>query len=54
MDTTSGSEVTPEGYLYTGLGELMFFVGPEQTPIDARVRTLEDGYLPVPLKARRP
>ena len=43
----SGTEVTPEGYLYTGFGELMFFVGPEQTPVSARVRTLEDGYLPV-------
>jgi hypothetical protein len=43
----SGTEVTPEGYLYTGYGELMFFVGPEQTPVSARVRTLEDGYLPV-------
>lgn len=43
----SGTEVTPEGYLYTGFGELMFFVGPEQTPVSARVRTLEEGYLPV-------
>jgi hypothetical protein len=43
----SGAEITPEGYLYTGYGELMFFVGPEQTPVSARVRTLEDGYLPV-------
>jgi|WetSurMetagenome_2_1015567.scaffolds.fasta_scaffold19088_2 hypothetical protein len=43
----SGTEITPEGYLYTGYGELMFFTGPEQTPVSARVRTLEDGYLPV-------
>jgi len=43
----SGTEVTPEGYLYTGFGELMFFVGPEQTPVSSRVRTLEEGYLPV-------
>lgn len=43
----SATEVTPEGYLYTGFGELMFFVGPEQTPVSARVRTLEDGSLPV-------
>jgi len=43
----SGTEITPEGFLYTGFGELMFFVGPEQTPVSARVRTLEDGYLPV-------
>jgi hypothetical protein len=43
----SGAEITPEGYLYTGFGELMFFTGPEQTPVQARVRTLEDGHLPV-------
>jgi hypothetical protein len=43
----SGSEVSPEGYLYTGFGELMFFLGPAQTPVSARVRTLEDGYLPI-------
>lgn len=47
MGAPSGAEVTPEGFLYTGFGELMFFVGPEQAPISARIRTLEDGYLPV-------
>ena len=47
MYAPSGTEVTPEGYLYTGFGELMFFVGPDQTPVSARIRTLEDGYLPV-------
>ncbi|WP_263374516.1 hypothetical protein [Granulicella aggregans] len=47
MNAISGSEVTPEGFLYTGFGELMFFVGPDQTPVAARVRTLEEGCLPV-------
>jgi hypothetical protein len=47
MGGVSGSEVSPEGYLYTGFGELMFFLGPAQTPVSARVRTLEDGYLPI-------
>jgi len=47
MYATSAAELTPEGFLYTGFGELMFFVGPEQNPISARIRTLEDGYLPV-------
>ncbi len=47
MGAQSGSEITPEGYVYTGFGEMMFFVGPEQTPVSARIRTLEDGYLPV-------
>jgi hypothetical protein len=43
----SGAEMTPEGYLYTGFGELMFFTGPEQIPVHARIRTLEAGHLPV-------
>lgn len=43
----AGTEITPEGSLYTGYGELFFLVGPEQSPITARVRTLEDGYLPI-------
>jgi hypothetical protein len=43
----SGAEITPEGYLYTGFGELIFFTGPDQTPVQARVRTLEAGHLPV-------
>jgi hypothetical protein len=38
----TGTEITPEGSLYTGYGELLFFVGPEQRPIAARVRTLEE------------
>jgi hypothetical protein len=46
-DAPSGAELSPEGFVYTGFGELMFFVGPEQTPINARIRTLEEGHLPV-------
>ena len=42
-----GTEVTPEGYLYTGYGELMFLAGPTLTPIEQRVRTLRGGWLPV-------
>ena len=42
-----GAEITPEGYLYTGFGELMFFLRPEQSAVSERIRTLEDGYLPV-------
>jgi hypothetical protein len=47
MNAPSATEISPEGFLYTGFGELMFFLGPEQTPLSARIRTLEDGYLPV-------
>jgi hypothetical protein len=41
------SEVTPEGYIYTGFGELMFFTGNPLQPVDQRTKTLEHGYLPV-------
>lgn len=47
MHATSGTEITPEGSLYTGYGELMFYVGIEREPVSARVRTLEEGHLPI-------
>ena len=47
MYSPSATEVTPEGYLYTGFGELMFFTGPDRQPVTQRVRTLVDGYLPI-------
>ena len=47
MNAPSATEITPEGFLYTGYDELMFFIGPERKPISARIRILEHGYLPV-------
>jgi hypothetical protein len=47
MDGTEGTLVTPEGYLYTGSGELMFFTGNPPSPLVQRVKTLERGYLPI-------
>ena len=47
MDAEGATEITPEGYLRTGYEELMFFTGPELTPTSARIRTLEDGRLPI-------
>ncbi len=47
MDAEAATEVTPEGYLRTGYGELMFFAGPELKPTSVRLRTLEDGRLPI-------
>jgi hypothetical protein len=47
MDAEAATEITPEGYLRTGFGELMFFCGPELAPVDIRIRTLEDGHLPI-------
>ncbi|MGB6973448.1 MAG: hypothetical protein WBD67_02065 [Terracidiphilus sp.] len=47
MYAEAATEITPEGYLRTGYGELMFFTGPEYTPTSVRIRTLEDGHLPI-------
>jgi hypothetical protein len=47
MDAEAATEITPEGYLRTGFGELMFFSGPDLEPTRARIRTLEDGHLPI-------
>lgn len=47
MDAEAATEITPEGYLRTGFGELMFFTGPEMEPTSARIRTLAEGYLPI-------
>lgn len=47
MDAPSGTLVSPQGFLFTGYGELMFFTGNPAVPIDQRVKTLLRGYLPV-------
>ncbi len=47
MDAEAATEITPEGYLRTGFGELMFFSGPELKPTHVRIRTLEQGHLPI-------
>lgn len=47
MDAPSGTLISPEGFLYTGFGELMFFTGNPAAPISQRVKTLLHGYLPV-------
>jgi hypothetical protein len=43
----SGTTVTPEGSLYTGWAELVFRYGPRLREVDAPVRELMDGRLPV-------
>src|ERR1039457_3322901 len=47
MDAEAATEITPEGYLRTGYGEMMFFAGPELAPTSVRIRTLEEGRLPI-------
>ena len=47
MQARFGTEITPEGYLYTGYGELIFYLGLDRIPLRQRVRTLDEGYLPI-------
>lgn len=47
MDAPTGTLVSPEGFFYTGYGELMFFTGNSQVAIAQRIKTLLRGYLPV-------
>lgn len=47
IDAPSGTLISPEGFLYTGFGELMFFTGNPAVAISQRVKTLLHGYLPV-------
>jgi hypothetical protein len=47
MDAEAATEITPEGYLRTGYGEMMFFASPELAPTSVRIRTLEEGRLPI-------
>ena len=47
MYAPNGNEVTPEGYIYTGFGELMFLVGNPPEPVNCRIKTLHQGVLPI-------
>jgi hypothetical protein len=47
MYAPSATEITPEGYLYSGFGELMFYIGAERQPVVQRLRTLEARWLPI-------
>jgi hypothetical protein len=47
MDNRVGTLISPEGYLFTGYGELMFFMGNPPQPAAQRVKTLYRGYLPI-------
>ncbi|MGA9063594.1 MAG: hypothetical protein WB341_18270 [Terracidiphilus sp.] len=47
MGAEGATEITPEGYLRTGFEELMFLAGPDLEPTSVRIRTLEQGHLPI-------
>ena len=46
-DAPMATEITPAGGLYTGWGELDFYVGYPLRPVRQPERTLEDGDLPI-------
>lgn len=46
-DADAGTLITPEGYLYTGYGELMFLIGYPAVGASQRIRALEEGHLPI-------
>jgi hypothetical protein len=46
-DARGATEITPEGYLCTGYGELVFLLGYPPRPAAQRIRSLEKGYLPI-------
>jgi hypothetical protein len=46
-DGTEGTQVTPEGWLWTGSAQLMFFAGPKLEPLRQRIQTLRDGCIPI-------
>lgn len=46
-DSTEGTEITPEGYLYTGYGELIFYYGDIPVAVNQRVKTYYKGNLPI-------
>jgi hypothetical protein len=48
-----GTEITPEGYLYTGHGEFVFRLGPRHRPWNEPSRTLEGGRYPIVRSAAR-
>ncbi|HYZ30051.1 MAG TPA: hypothetical protein VE570_13400 [Thermoleophilaceae bacterium] len=43
----AGTEITPEGYLYTGSAEVVFRYGRRMRPWNVPIRTLADGRYPV-------
>ena len=46
-DGPEGAQVMPEGWLWTGAAELVFFAGASLEPLRQRIQTLADGCLPI-------
>ncbi len=46
-NSPKGSQITYDGAIFTGHGELDFFIGPDFKPVNQRIRTLYRDYIPV-------
>ena len=46
-DGDEGTQVGPEGWLWTGSAQLIFLAGPDLEPLRQRIHTLQDGVLPI-------
>lgn len=46
-DSRSAFEVTPEGYLFSGRAEMAFLWGEKCEPIEERIKTLYEGWIPI-------
>lgn len=46
-DAREATQITQTGSLFTGYGEMLFFSGAKNKRVDAPIRTLERGYLPI-------
>src|SRR4051794_18322336 len=49
----AGTEITPEGYLYTGSAEIVLGYGPRYRPWNVPIRTLADGRYPLVTSGKR-
>jgi hypothetical protein len=47
MDGPEGTQVTAEGYLYTGSAEIVFLAGRPLEPTYQRIKTLVEGSIPI-------
>lgn len=41
------TQITPEGFLFTGAAEIMFYGGADVQPLSSRTKTLHKDYLPI-------
>lgn len=52
-DNNEGTQITPEGWLWTGSAQLMFFAGADLAPLRERIQTLSEPGVPVVIQTSR-